>query len=171
MDRILVIALHVSIFGSVQGVGFRRWMNESALKLSLTGWVRNASDGSVEAFIQGPQDNVNDMLSSLWEGPNLADVEDVLTQDSQVDESLELFNRQAKTTTIPGQLAKKYGCRIVPVYIERVKKFYFKLHFYKPLKFDDKLSIEQISLELNKILEKMILKNPDQWIWSHNRWK
>jgi acylphosphatase len=66
-------------------------MNESALKLSLTGWVRNASDGSVEAFIQGPQDNVNDMLSSLWEGPNLADVEDVLTQDSQVDESLELF--------------------------------------------------------------------------------
>ena len=91
MDRILVIALHVSIFGSVQGVGFRRWMNESALKLSLTGWVRNASDGSVEAFIQGPQDNVNDMLSSLWEGPNLADVEDVLTQDSQVDESLESF--------------------------------------------------------------------------------
>ena len=86
-------------------------------------------------------------------------------------ESLELFNRQAKTTTIPGQLAKKYGCRIVPVYIERVKKFYFKLHFYKPLKFDDKLSIEQISLELNKILEKMILKNPDQWIWSHDRWK
>ena len=86
-------------------------------------------------------------------------------------ESLELFNRQAKTTTIPGQLAKKYGCRIVPVYIERVKKIYFKLHFYKPLKFDDKLSIEQISLELNKILEKMILKNPDQWIWSHDRWK
>ena len=39
------------------------------------------------------------------------------------------------------------------------------------LKFEDKFSIEQISLELNKILEKMILKNPDQWIWTHNRWK
>ena len=86
-----MIALHVSIFGSVQGVGFRRWMNESALKLSLTGWARNASDGSVEAFIQGTEDDVNNMLSNLWEGPNLADVEDVLTQDSQVDESLESF--------------------------------------------------------------------------------
>ena len=31
--------------------------------------------------------------------------------------------------------------------------------------------IQQITLELNKILEKMILKNPDQWIWSHDRWK
>ena len=86
-------------------------------------------------------------------------------------ESIKLFNRPAKTTTIPAQLAKKYGCRIVPVYIERVKKFHFKLYFNKPIKFDDKLSIEQISLELNKILEKMILKNPDQWIWSHDRWK
>ena len=41
----------------------------------------------------------------------------------------------------------------------------------KPLKFDDNLSHQQITLELNKILEKMILKNPDQWIWSHDRWK
>ena len=86
-------------------------------------------------------------------------------------ESVQLFNYPAKTTTIPAQLVKKYRCKIVPVYIERVKKFYFKLHFYKPLKFDDKLSIEQISLELNKILEKMIIKNPDQWIWTHDRWK
>ena len=62
MDRILVIALHVSIFGSVQGVGFRKWMNESALKLSLTGWARNASDGSVEAFIQGTEDDVLSLI-------------------------------------------------------------------------------------------------------------
>ena len=86
-------------------------------------------------------------------------------------ESINLFNRSAKTTTIPAQLAKKYGCSIVPVYIERVKKFHFRLYFNKPIKFDDKFSLEQISLELNKILEKMILKNPDQWIWSHDRWK
>ena len=86
-------------------------------------------------------------------------------------EAVKLFNRSAKTTTIPAQLTKKYGCSIVPVYIERVKNFHFKLCFNKPLKFDDKLSLEQISLELNKILEKMILKNPEQWIWSHDRWK
>ena len=41
----------------------------------------------------------------------------------------------------------------------------------KPLKFDDNLSHQQITFELNKVLEKMILKNPDQWIWSHDRWK
>ena len=86
-------------------------------------------------------------------------------------EPIELFNRPAKTTTIPAQLVKKYGCRVVPVYIERIKNHHFRIEFNKPIKFNDKLSIENISLELNKTLEKMILKNPDQWIWSHDRWK
>ena len=93
--------------------------------------------------------------------------------DQRVSEGLQinLFNRSAKTTTIPAQLVNKFGCKVVPVYIERVKNYYFKLYFNRPLKFDNKLSIEQISLELNKKLEQMILKNPDQWIWSHDRWK
>ena len=86
-------------------------------------------------------------------------------------EDINLFNRLAKTTTIPAQLVKKYSCSIIPVYIERVKKYHFKLYINKPLKFDDNLSHQQITLELNKILEKMILKNPSQWIWSHDRWK
>ena len=86
-------------------------------------------------------------------------------------ESIKLFNRYAKTTTIPAQLVKKYGCRIVPVYIERIESLNFKLSFNKPIKFDNNLSTKQISLELNKILEKMIQKNPAQWIWSHGRWK
>jgi len=86
-------------------------------------------------------------------------------------ESISLFNRLAKTTTIPAQLVKKYNCKIVPVYIERLNDIHFRLTFDKPIMFDDKLSINQISTELNGILEKMILKNPDQWIWSHDRWK
>jgi len=86
-------------------------------------------------------------------------------------DDVKLFNRLAKTTTIPAQLVKKYGCRIVPVYIERIKNINFKLCFSEPVKFNDELSLEQITLELNKILEKMILKNPGQWIWSHDRWK
>ena len=86
-------------------------------------------------------------------------------------ENIDLFSRPAKTTTIPAQLIKKYGCNIIPVYIERLKNYHFKLYFYEPIKFDDNLSHQQITLELNKILEKMILKNPDQWIWSHDRWK
>ena len=93
--------------------------------------------------------------------------------DQRVSEgkSIKFFNRPAKTTTIPAQLVKKYNCRIVPVYIERICGLHFKLSFNKAIKFDQNLSTEQISLELNKLLEKMILKNPDQWIWSHDRWK
>ena len=41
----------------------------------------------------------------------------------------------------------------------------------KPIHFSKQESIESITEELNKILEKMILANPDNWIWSHNRWK
>ena len=93
--------------------------------------------------------------------------------DQRVSEGLQinLFNRKCFTTTIPAQLVKKYNCEIIPVYVEREDKVNFKIHFYKPLIFEDSSSIEDITWELNKVLEKMILKNPGQWIWSHNRWK
>jgi KDO2-lipid IV(A) lauroyltransferase len=86
-------------------------------------------------------------------------------------ETIHFFNNPSKTTTIPAQFVKKYECRIVPVYIERIEKHNFKLFFQNPIKFDNNLSIDEISLKLNKILENMILKNPDQWIWTHDRWK
>ena len=93
--------------------------------------------------------------------------------DQRVSEgvSANFFNRKAKTTTIPAQFIKKYGCEIVPVYIERKQNFNFKLYFKKPVQFDNQYTIEDITLKLNEILEKLILKNPDQWIWSHDRWK
>ena len=67
-------------------------MKKSAEKKGVLGWVRNASDGSVEAFIQGEDENLNELLALCWEGPDLADVEDVLTQDSNVDESMQSFD-------------------------------------------------------------------------------
>jgi len=93
--------------------------------------------------------------------------------DQRVSEgiSVNFFNRKAKTTTIPAQFIKKYECEIIPVYIERIQNFNFKLHFKKPVQFNNQFSIEEITLKLNQTLEKMILKNPDQWIWSHDRWK
>ena len=93
--------------------------------------------------------------------------------DQRVSEgiSANFFNRKAKTTTIPAQFIKKYGCEVVPVYIERKQNFNFKLYFKKPVQFDNQFTIEDITLKLNEILEKMILKNPDQWIWSHDRWR
>ena len=86
-------------------------------------------------------------------------------------EKINFFGKEALTTTLPAQLAKKYNLDIIPVYIERVKNNNFLIEFQKPVNpknFGNKL---ELSKELNKILEKMILKNPGQWIWSHNRWK
>ena len=93
--------------------------------------------------------------------------------DQRVSEGIKckFFNEEALTTTIPAQFVKKFEAEIVPIYIERINKNNFKLKIYDPLKFSKNESIEFITLRLNKILEEMILKNPDQWIWTHNRWK
>ena len=81
------------------------------------------------------------------------------------------FNQEALTTTIPAQFVKKFNCKIVPIYIERINKFNFALKVYEPISYSKDETIHNITSDLNKILEKMILKNPEQWIWSHNRWK
>ena len=81
------------------------------------------------------------------------------------------FNEPAFTTTIPAQFVKKFNAKVVPIYIERTKENKFNLEIYEPLIFNKTDSIEQITDELNQLLEKMILKNPEQWIWTHNRWK
>ena len=93
--------------------------------------------------------------------------------DQRVSEGVKsnFFNNEALTTTIPAQFIKKFKCKVVPIYIERVKNVNFKLTIYKPLEYLESDSIESITLHLNSLLEKMILKNPAQWIWSHNRWK
>ena len=93
--------------------------------------------------------------------------------DQRVSEGIKskLFNRHALTTTIPAQLVKKYNVDVVPIYIERKDNIYFKMYADKPIVFDEGKSLEEITDELNEVLEKMILKNPDQWIWTHDRWK
>ena len=93
--------------------------------------------------------------------------------DQRVSEGIksDFFGSSALTTTIPAQLVKKFGCKVVPVYIERYENYYFKIKFSSPITYDQNSSVEKITLDLNKYLEKMILKNPSQWIWSHNRWK
>ena len=81
------------------------------------------------------------------------------------------FNQKALTTTIPAQLIKKFNIPIVPVYIERIKGISFKVTIQKPINFSQNTSVENITDELNIILEKMIMLKPEQWIWTHNRWK
>ena len=90
-----------------------------------------------------------------------------VSQGSQI----KFFNQSALTTTIPAQFVKKYQCLVVPVYVERKNKNYFDLNIEKPFEFNQKDSIEFITQTLNLWLEEKIKNNPNQWIWTHNRWK
>jgi len=93
--------------------------------------------------------------------------------DQRVSEGIKspFFDEEAFTTTIPAQLIKKFKTPVVPIFIERFDNVKFKMTVQKPLNFLDNESTKEITLKLNEILEKMILKNPKHWIWSHNRWK
>jgi Kdo2-lipid IVA lauroyltransferase/acyltransferase len=108
------------------------------------------------------------LLSYFKSGSSIA-----LMIDQRVSQGIktDLFGQTAFTTTIPAQFVKKFKCKVVPVYIERVDEIYFKLKIHKPLIYSNDETIDSITQNLNFILEKMILQNPSQWIWSHNRWK
>jgi KDO2-lipid IV(A) lauroyltransferase len=93
--------------------------------------------------------------------------------DQRVSEGIKslLFRNAASTTTIPAQFVKKFNCKVVPIYIERNSNENFMLEIMQPINFNNSETIENITLKLNQLLEKMIIRNPHQWIWSHNRWK
>ena len=93
--------------------------------------------------------------------------------DQRVTEGVKskFFDEEAFTTTIPAQFVKKFKCKVVPLYIERVNNINFNIKIEKPIEFSKDTSTEEITRNLNIWLERMILKNPSKWIWSHNRWK
>ena len=93
--------------------------------------------------------------------------------DQRVTEGIKsnFFRQKAFTTTIPAQLVKKFSCPIISIYIERVNKHKFEMVINKPIYFSKDESLEYITQQLNYLLEKMILKKPEQWILTHNRWK
>ncbi len=93
--------------------------------------------------------------------------------DQRVSEGsrIDFFGKSAFTTTLPAQLSLKFNLDIIPVFIERSKDNKFILEFQKPINsknFNDKVFLTK---HLNSVLEKMVIKNPHQWIWTHNRWK
>jgi len=111
---------------------------------------------------------LKDLLKFNKEGCSTA-----LMIDQRVSEGskLDFFNEKAFTTTIPAQLVKKFNMPVVPIFIERFDGIKFKMKIHKPIYFQDNNSIDNITDQLNKVLERMILDNPNYWIWSHNRWK
>ena len=109
-----------------------------------------------------------EIIKNLIEGKSIALMIDQRVREG---EKVKFFNNLATTTTIPAQLVKKYNCELVPIYIERKKSNYFNIYISEPIKVSKTKSILEITEFLNQVLEKMILKNIDQWIWTHDRWK
>ena len=93
--------------------------------------------------------------------------------DQRVSQGIEsnFFNQKALTTTVPAQLVKKFKIPVVPIFIERINNINFKIILKKPMIFDNDETTKSITDKLNLVLEKMIIYKPEQWIWSHNRWK
>jgi|TARA_B110000093_G_scaffold125879_1_gene134681 KDO2-lipid IV(A) lauroyltransferase len=93
--------------------------------------------------------------------------------DQRVSEGIkcDFFGSPASTTTIPAQLIKKFNCKIVPVHIQRTNGTNYEIKISTPITYNKNETTESLTLKLNKIIEGMILQNPSQWIWSHNRWK
>ena len=118
--------------------------------------------------IKKGRSGTREIIENLKKGSSIA-----LMIDQRVREGskVNFFGSLATTTTIPAQLVKKYKCDLVPIYIERRSKFHFKMYVSKPIKVSESKTIEEITQFLNTVLEQMIVKNPLQWIWTHDRWK
>ena len=115
---------------------------------------------------------MREIISKMKNGYSIA-----LMVDQRVSEGPRevFFNKPAHTTTIPAQLALKYDSKLVPISLERKEGIKFIMTIHEPYKvkktgYKDQ-DTKNITLKINQILEKMIIKNPKQWIWSHNRWK
>ena len=115
---------------------------------------------------------MREIISKVKDGYSIA-----LMVDQRVSEGprTPFFNKPAHTTTIPAQLALKYNCKLVPISLERKEDVNFEMTIHEPYKVkktgNDEEDTKNITLKINQILEKMIVENPTQWIWSHNRWK
>ena len=76
------VARHVRVTGHVQGVFYRAWAQGQARELAISGWIRNCPDGSVEAHLQGEEDDVGRMVDRMRSGPSNARVDDVEVEDA-----------------------------------------------------------------------------------------
>ncbi len=81
-------AVRVRIFGQVQGVGYRQWVEVTARANGLTGWVRNRADGSVEAIFQGTLEQVQQIVADCRRGPISARVSHVEIEEVSFDPAL-----------------------------------------------------------------------------------
>lgn len=123
-------------------------------------------------YISKGRMNVREIVKKIKDGYSIA-----IMVDQRISEGprIPFFNKNAHTTTIPAQLALKYNCKLVPIYIERKEGTFFEITIHEPYKVKNtgntKQDIYDETLKINQTIEKMILQKPSQWLWSHNRWK
>ena len=90
-------------------------------------------------------------------------------------EKINFFNQPAQTTTVPAQLALKYNCKLVPISLRRIENINFEMTVHQPYEIsregNNEQDVQNITLKINQIIEKMVIENPAQWLWSHNRGK
>jgi len=115
---------------------------------------------------------MKELINKIKNGYSVA-----LMVDQRVSEGprIPFFNKAAHTTTIPAQLILKYNCKLVPISLERKQNTNFEMIIHEPYKIErtgnDDNDIKNITVKINETIEKMIINNSGQWIWSHNRWK
>ncbi len=98
-----------------------------------------------------------------------------LMVDQRVSEGprVPFFNYNAHTTTLPAQLSNRFNSKIVPIFISRNTNDHFEMEILEPLEIpkNTKDNKELIAKKINETIEKLILRDPSQWILTHNRWK
>ena len=111
---------------------------------------------------------VKESINFIKKGHSIA-----LMVDQRLGEGdrVDFFKKKAHTTSLPAQLSLKYNLDIVPVYIKRNLNDTFKIKICNPIDTSKYKGKFELTLAINKIIEDMISKNPDQWIWTHDRWK
>jgi len=80
------VACKIRLYGRVQGVFLRQWSVHQARELGVAGWVRNMPNGSVEAYLTGPDEAVSAMVERLRQGPAAARIEDVSVEEAAVED-------------------------------------------------------------------------------------
>ena len=115
---------------------------------------------------------MRELLGKIKNGYSVALLVDQRTSEGK---KVEFFNFPALTTTVPAQISLRFDYKIVPIYIKRLSDINFEIVINKPFEYKKSGNYEKdsydLTLEINKIIEKMILKKPEHWLWLHNRWK
>ena len=97
-----------------------------------------------------------------------------LMVDQRVSEGskVKFFNRDAYTTTLPAQLSSRFNCDIIPIYISRTREDLFEMEILDPIQISEKKNNKELlTNKINEVIEKLVLRDPSQWILTHNRWK